>query len=110
MCVVDEVSFADYNKGLIKISERLQSLTQCKENSYGRMPIVFLGDFKQLAPVKGKSIIEFPQSYFWEEAITNLVELKQQHRFRECPRMQKLMSDIASGENEEESRATIASR
>ena len=110
MCVVDEVSFADYNKGLIKISDRLQSLTQCKENPYGRMPIVFLGDFKQLAPVKGKSIIEFPQSYFWEEAITNLVELKQQHRFRDCPCMQKLMSDIASGENEEESRATIASR
>jgi hypothetical protein len=71
-----------------QISEWLQSLTQCKENPYGRMPIVFLGDFNQLAPVKqGKSIIEFPQSYFWEEAITNLVEFKQQHQFRNCPHM-----------------------
>ena len=52
MVVVDEVSFLDHNRDLRKLSDRLQAFTQCREYKYGRCPIIFLGDFRQLPPVR----------------------------------------------------------
>lgn len=65
MAIIDEVSFLDHNNGLKKLSTNLQHFTQCRDYKYGRHPIVFLGDFRQLFPVNGKSILEYPNSLYW---------------------------------------------
>ena len=110
MVVVDEVSFLDHDRELRKLSDRLQSFTQCQEYKYGRCPIVFLGDFRQLAPVSGTSILLSPKSLFWEHAISCMVELKGTHRFDECPTMKRIMPRLHQKGLSEEDRAILNTR
>lgn len=92
MIIVDEVSFLDHDLHLKKLSNNLQMFTQCRDYKYGKRPIVFLGDFRQLSPVGGTNILSLPNSLYWTEAINCLVELKGTHRFKKCKEMSEIMS------------------
>ena len=48
LCVVDEISFGDHDMVLGVLNENLRMLTQCFTQTYGDVPIAFLGDFCQL--------------------------------------------------------------
>ncbi len=96
MVIVDEVSFLDYDRDLSRLSEYLQMYTQEQSFPFGTAPIVFLGDFRQLFPVNGTSIIEYPKSPLWGKAITTMVELKQPHQFCKCPAMTETMPELHS--------------
>lgn len=91
MVVVDEVSFLDHDRDLRKLSDRLQSFTQDREHKFGRYPIIFLGDFRQLCPVNGVSILQYPESMLWSNAINCMVELKGTHRFNKCGTLKEIM-------------------
>ena len=110
MSAIDEVSFLDHDRHLKKISNRLQLLTECREHVCGKRPILFLGDFRQLFPVKGKSILKFPNSLYWEEAINCFVELKGTHRFNKCPVMKEIMPQLHATGLSEEHREILNSR
>ena len=91
MAIVDEVSFLGHDRDLKKLSDNLQMLTQCRDFRYGKRPIVFLGDFRQLFPVGGKSILLCPNSSYWSDAINCMVELRGAHRFNKCETMREMM-------------------
>jgi len=97
--IIDEVSFASYEKkkqGLEKLSLRLKSLTNSTRMGYpyGTIPLVFLGDFRQLEAIGSKSALYHSHSMCFEQAITHLVELQGSHRFRNCPVMSEMMPTI----------------
>ena len=89
LLVVDEISFAGYTDFLMKLSKSLQTLTECNDHLYGRVPIVFIGDFLQLEPVASNDCIyKVEDSYFWELALNLMIELDGQWRFVNCPKLQ----------------------
>ncbi len=94
LAVVDEVSFLDHDRDLKRLSKHLQMFTECYDHTYGKFPIVFLGDFRQLFPVMGTSILEFPDSPYWKGSINCVVELNGTHRYRKCPQLKKAMPDL----------------
>lgn len=91
--VVDEVSFASYTKVLARLSSNLQAFTECNVEPYGKIAIVFLGDFCQLEAIQGDMIYTHENGIYWEQALTCMVELKGTHRFRNCEMMKRAMPD-----------------
>ena len=91
LCVVDEISFADYDKDLAVLSSNLQMFTECHEHQFGNVAIVFLGDFCQLESIGGNCIYKQENGIYWEQALTCMVELKGTHRYKDCPIMQEIM-------------------
>lgn len=111
LCIVDEVSFADYDNDLGKLSMNLQNFTENREWQYGNTSVVFLGDFCQLEPVGENSIYKHPNGLYWEQSLTNMVELKGTHRYRDCEHLQRIMPELRdTGLLEQEDRDLINSR
>ena len=110
LCIVDEISFADFKCDLVKLSHMLQSLTECRTHIYGKIPIVFLGDFCQLEPVRGDAIYKHPKSIYWEYALTHMIELEGLHRFADCPIMQELTALMREGRDIERIRYLLHKR
>ena len=83
MIIIDEISFA--NSDILKnINDRLNIL---KDNNnpnvvFGNMPIIFSGDFSQLKPVTGLSLMSDRTNYLWYEMVNTFIELKSNHRFK----------------------------
>lgn len=91
LLVIDEISFAGYDTVMAKLSPRLQSLTQCNDFLYGKVAIVFIGDFFQLEPTQGKAIYKVDNSLYWELTLNCMVELKGDWRFKDCSQMREAM-------------------
>ena len=109
MCVIDEISFGDYDGFLQKLHERLQMYTECREFTYGKCAIVFLGDFCQLLPIGGRSIALTENAILWEQSLTAMVELKGTHRFQ-CEAMKGLMLELREKGLSEEMRKLVNTR
>ena len=89
LLVVDEISFAGYNSFLMSLSKNLQSLTESNDHLYGRVAIVFIGDFLQLEPVASKDCIyKVEDSYYWELHLNIMIELQGKWRFKDCQHLQ----------------------
>jgi 6-pyruvoyl-tetrahydropterin synthase len=110
LCIIDEAGFMKYRIDLEKLSARMQSITEYREKPFGRMHLVFLGDFHQLEPVGGDAIYDHPQSLFWESTLNCMVELHGTHRFKNCPVFSKLMPEIRNGNLSSEMRTLLNSR
>jgi hypothetical protein len=108
--IIDEISFADYEKTLTNISTNLKNFTQCPEYQYGSQAICFLGDFCQLACIGGTALYKFLHGIYWESALTCMVELKGIHRFKKCPVMQQIMTTIRENGLDSEDRKILNSR
>ena len=95
LLVIDEISFAGYQEVLQQLSKRLQQLSEENEIAFGKIPIVFIGDFMQLEPINSKdAIYKTEESYYWEEQLNILVELQGKWRFKDCPKLQETFDVI----------------
>jgi hypothetical protein len=94
VCIIDEVSFMDYDHALTQTSLRLQQFTQRNDITFGNMAIAFLGDFCQLEPIGGNSIYKHENGIFWEQALTCMVELKGLHRYKHCDTLTRIMPKL----------------
>ena len=110
LSVIDEISFASYNKTLSTISKNLKAFTECHEYIYGKHGICFLGDFCQLESIGGDSIYKNRNGIYWEQALNCMVELTGTHRFNDCPEMKRIMPNMRDGVLSAEQRDIINSR
>ena len=110
MCIIDEMSFADYDKDLAVLSSNLQMFTECHEHQFGNVPIAFLGDFCQLESIGGNCIFKQENGICWEQALTCMEELKGTHRCKDCPIMQEIMTEWRENGLTEEHRKRLNSR
>ena len=110
LVIVDEVSFANYDSVLGKLSRHLQLFTNCTQYQYGKMPIAFLGDFCQLETIGGNCIYKHPNGLYFEQALTNMVELKGTHRYKDCEDMKTIMPEVREGRFSDAHRAILNSR
>ena len=84
MVIVDEISFCSQDE-LTKISANLNLLCdKPPESLFGDLPMLFAGDFSQLPPVEGKSLLARDFS-LWREGINTFLELRTNHRFKHDP-------------------------
>lgn len=107
---IDEISFADYDHALAKISHNLQNFTQCHDWCYGKIPICFFGDFCQLEAIGGNTIYKHRYGIYWEQALNCMVELKGGHRYKDCSQMQRIMPLMRAEGLSEEDREILNSR
>ena len=110
LCIVDEISFAEYHRILQKLSSNLKAYTETPECQYGKVGMVFLGDFCQLEPIGGDPIYLQENGILWEQALTAMVELKGTHRYLNCPEMQRIMPGIRENGLSELDRNILNSR
>ena len=90
LLVIDEISFAGYKDILIKLSGKLQTLTEERNVLFGSVPIVFIGDFLQLEPIDEKdTIFKSESSLYWESELNVFTELKGKHRYKNCKVLQE---------------------
>ena len=109
MNVIDEISFAN-EELLIRLSKHLRNYTECQEWIYGSIPVVFLGDFRQLEPIGGTTIYKTDNSIYWEQALSLMVELKGMHRYKDCPKFGEIMYDFRERGLSNENRAILNER
>jgi hypothetical protein len=94
LCIVDEISFAEYHRVLQKLSNNLKAFTECPEWQYGKVALVFLGDFCQLEPIGKDPIYLQDNGILWQQSLTAMVELKGTHRYKNCAKMARIMPGI----------------
>ena len=94
--VVDEVSFANVEQ-LQTLSEKMQAYTECYQQIYGNIAIVFIGDFCQLPSIGGTRIYMNPPSIYWEQSLNQLVELDGKHRYSKDPPLGEAMASARNG-------------
>ena len=85
LLVVDEISFAGYDKVLRKLCMQLQEISENYDELFGSIPILFIGDFLQLEPSGDTAIYFAKPSVYWEDALNMMVELNGYWRFKNCP-------------------------
>ena len=82
MVIIDEISFASIEV-IDEINRKLNFLRNATSKSlFGNIPIMFCGDFSQLPPVMGKSIISKTSYSLFYEKINVFVGLQANHRFK----------------------------
>ena len=110
LCIVDEISFADHDAVLARLGEYLKQFTEDFTKTFGNVAIAFLGDFCQLESVGGNSIYAHPNSIYWEQSLTAMVELKGTHRYSGCETLTRIMPELRNHGMTEEMRAIFNSR
>jgi len=108
--IIDEISFAGYESVLRKVSGFLQNASECREFTYGRAAICFLGDFCQLEAIGRDLIYKEKEAIFWEQSLNCLVELKGTHRYRDCPLYGRIMTEIRNQGLSDENRKILNAR
>jgi hypothetical protein len=98
MNIVDEISFAT-KELLVKLSEKTQAQSECHDNVYGSIPMVFLGDFCQLEGIGGVPIFAGAPSIYWELCLNQLVELDGTHRYSSDPELGVAMAQARNGDS-----------
>jgi len=93
MLIVDEISFGDHDHFLSKLSDNLQELTGCRDFPFGSIPVIFIGDFFQLAPIGGKPIYLKEDGVYWNQQINRLVELRGEWRFSNCSELRDIFRE-----------------
>ena len=94
--IVDEVSFAG-QEHLQLLSEKMQAYTECSEQIYGNIAMVFIGDFCQLPTIGNTKIYLNGPSIFWEQALNQMVELEGHHRYADDPALGEAMASARNG-------------
>ncbi len=96
LIVIDKISMMDL-KTLKKVERRLQKLGRQNE-FYGSFNMVFVGDFRQLEPVKNSkgAIYKNYKTSEWE-ILNSYIELKGQFRFASDPEWGEILNSLCSG-------------
>jgi hypothetical protein len=97
MNIVDEISFAT-KELLVKLSDNTQALSEYHKSMYGKIPMVFWGDFCQLEGIGGSPIFSGAPSMYWEHCLNQLVELDGTHRYNNDPDLGIAMAQARNGD------------
>ena len=93
MVIVDEISFCSQNE-VTKLSANLNLLCDKPPDSlFGDLPMLFAGDFSQLPPVGGASLLAKKFS-LWRNGVNTFLELRTNHRFRHDPQWGLLLQSM----------------
>ena len=94
LVIVDEISFAS-NQELEKLNDNLNQLCDTSSSKYfGDLPMVFAGDFSQLKPVGGETLLASKTFALWRQKVNTFLELKTNHRFAEDPEWGLLLESV----------------
>ena len=96
LVIIDEVSFADAEL-LEQVDDSLRHLMQKPLAHYGGLNIVFLGDFRQLEPVKREPLYRDPTNERWFNWINSYIELKYNHRAKDDPFYAEILDRFRNG-------------
>ena len=83
LLIVDEISFAS-KEVVDTLDHKLRQILQ-PDAAFGRIALVFAGDFTQLKPVKAQPLFLFKDFVKWYDWVHTFLELKTNHRFRLDP-------------------------
>lgn len=97
LLIIDEISFSG-RKQLIKIDRNLRELREMATSRFGKMNIVFAGDFRQLEPIAGDTLYEDATFIQWFDWINCMIELRGNWRFLGDPEFGKLMERFHDGQ------------
>ena len=93
MVIVDEISFCSQDD-LTTLNNNLNVLCDRPPSKiYGDLQILFAGDFSQLPPVQGKSLLARNFS-LWTEGVNTFLELQTNHRFKNDPEWGSLLQSM----------------
>ena len=106
MLIIDEVSFLNEDT-LEKLDKKMRLLKEC-DVMFGGVNIVFVGDFFQMLPVKGKALFKCNTLQFC--SINRAVFLNVSHRFKEDPKYGEIMRRFRIGKATKNDIQTINSR
>ena len=110
LSIIDEISFANYQRVLNNIAKNLQGFTECYEHLYRKHAIAFLGNFCQLEPIGGDAIYTHKDGSLWEQSLNCMVELKGVHRYKDCEVMKRIMPTLREKGISEEDRKILNTR
>lgn len=107
--IIDEVSMLDATN--IEDVNRILRAIHGKDEPFGGVQVVFVGDFFQLPPVsKDKATVEFAfESFAWNAANLQVCYLTEQHR-QSDPEFLDILTNMRAGKLTEEQRAHLLSR
>lgn len=90
--IIDEISMVN----LTLISQMNFALQEAKGNKkwFGGIIVIYIGDFNQIPPVSGKTIVYRPDIL----QLMNIVELKQGMRQATDPKFQNALDNFAEGQ------------
>ena len=103
---------------LYKLNVKLQEITNNKDEDFGGVALLLLGDLMQLQPVKGKWIFEKPAHSMWTNRFTidplwelcNVYILEKNHRQGKDKEYGDILNRLRFGEHTEEDVLKIKSR
>ena len=58
--------------------------------------MLFAGDFSQLKPVPGESLLSLEDFSLWHNKVSTLIELQTNHRFHSDPELSVVLEDLRS--------------
>ena len=96
LAIVDEVSFADPEL-LEEIDAALKDLMECPSKPHGGLNIAFIGDFRQLEPVKQEPLYRDQKNPVWFAWINDHIELTINHRSKADKRCAALLDRFQKG-------------
>ena len=98
MLIIDEISMIDI-KTLQNLDKKLRDLKESRGDYYGGINVLFVGDFRQLDPVKSSSkpIYKDLLCHEWMDAVNVYIELKGNYRFIEDPEWGMILQRFRDG-------------
>ena len=117
LVIIDEMSMVKSDE-LYKLNVKLQEITNNKDEDFGGVALLLLGDLMQLQPVKGKWIFEKPAHNMWTNRFTidplwelcNVYILEKNHRQGKDKEYGDILNRLRFGEHTEEDVFKIKSR
>ena len=117
LVIIDEMSMVKSDE-LYKLNVKLQEITNNKDEDFGGVALLLLGDLMQLQPVKGKWIFEKPAHSMWTNRFTidplwelcNVYILEKNHRQGKDKEYGDILNRLRFGEHTEEDVLKIKSR
>ena len=109
LVIVDGISFP--NKDLLEdVDGSLRELRQTLYKKFGGVNIAFMGDFRQLEPIRNEPIYRDKCQAIWFDTINCFIELENNHRAKDDPTYAELLKRFREGNPMEEDIDTINSR
>jgi len=108
----DEISFLNVME-MQKLDKQLKGLTSRHDVPYGRVSIVFSGDFHQLQPICESDKILYSclsGALAWGNSVNCAIFLENSHRFKDDPEYGAILGRMRMGKDTKEDREKINTR
>ena len=96
MIIVDEISMLDYGF-LEKLNARLNTCMGMKQARYGGIDLAFMGDFRQLPPVRIPPIYKERNMTLFKHTVNCYIELFGMYRFKDDPAFGEICKRFRDG-------------